>query len=114
VGIAAVFVVLALAVLLVAVDPGWFGLSSSGSPTRYGPFVGPFFFLFLLIVAFFVLRVAFWGARASRYRAQGGPGGPYGRDRPAMVARMRYARGEITKEQFDQIMEDLGRRPGGP
>jgi uncharacterized membrane protein len=31
-----------------------------------------------------------------------------------MIARMRYARGEITKEQYDQIMKDLGRRPGAP
>jgi uncharacterized membrane protein len=31
-----------------------------------------------------------------------------------MVARMRYARGEITKEQFDQIMQDLRREPGSP
>jgi hypothetical protein len=34
-----------------------------------------------------------------------------------MAARQRYARGEITREQYDQIMTDLGRRgrgPGGP
>jgi uncharacterized membrane protein len=31
-----------------------------------------------------------------------------------MVARMRYARGEITKAEYDQIVTDLGRRPGSP
>jgi uncharacterized membrane protein len=116
VAIATVFLVLALVVLLVALVPSWFGLAGSGSPGRSGPFGGAFLLLFLLILAFFVLRVAFWGSRAAGYRsgAGGGYGRGYGADRPAMVARMRYARGEITKEQFDQILQDLQRPPGSP
>jgi putative membrane protein len=31
-----------------------------------------------------------------------------GRNTPLEIAKERYARGEITKEQFDQIKRDLG------
>jgi uncharacterized membrane protein len=42
---------------------------------------------------------------------QGGAGGQtsaHGRDPAADAARERYARGEITKEQLDEIMKNLG------
>ena len=57
-----------------------------------------------------LVRVAFWASR----RGAGG-GGPRGRgfDPAIMEARRRYARGEITREQFEQIVTDL-RRPPGP
>ena len=106
------------AVLLFAfLDPGLFGISAPSSPYRYGLFGGFFLFFFILIVIFFIVRVAFWSTRASRYGrryGQYGAGPNYGMNRPAMIARMRYAKGEITREQYDQIMRDLGRRPGGP
>jgi putative membrane protein len=114
-----IFVALATLVLLVVLYPSWFGLGSSTYP-RFGLFGGAFLLFFLLIVGFFIVRVAFWSTRASRY---GGGGGGYGRygggpgmgaNRPLYVARMRYARGEITKEQYDQIVQDLGHRPGPP
>jgi uncharacterized membrane protein len=109
-----VFVVAATVLLLILLYPASFGLAPS--PYRFGLFGGAFIFFFILIVAFFVVRVAFWSTRASRYgrRYGGGPPGQYGPNRPAMIARMRYARGEITREQYDQIMQDLARRPGTP
>ena len=35
------------------------------------------------------------------------------RDDPMALARIRYARGEITREEFQQIQEDLQDRKGG-
>jgi uncharacterized membrane protein len=109
--IAVVFVGLALLLLFVALYPASFGLSSSSGP-RFGAYGGFFLFFFILIVAFFMIRVVFWSARAGRRGGGRGPGN--GPNRPAMVARMRYARGEITREQYQQIMQDLGRGPRPP
>lgn len=106
----------ALVVLLVLLEPAWFGLATP-SPYRFGLFGGVFLVFFILIVIFFVVRVAFWSTRMSRYGPRYGgnvPPGGYGANRPVMIARMRYARGEITREQYEQILRDLGRRPGGP
>lgn len=110
----AILATAAAVIVLVLVDPGAFGISPSTYPYRFGPFGGVFFLFFLLLVMFFVVRVVFWSSRASRYgRRHGNPDG-FGPDRPVMVARMRYARGEITREQYEQILQDLGRRPGPP
>ena len=107
----------ALILLLVVFFPSAFGLSTPGYPYRFG-FGGIFIAFFLLLVVFFIVRVAFWSTRTSRYGRRYGGGGPNnenaGMNRPAMIARMRYARGEITREQYDQIMRDLGRPPGAP
>ncbi len=116
VGIAVVFIAIATLLLVILLYPSAFGLSQSSNPYSFGPFGGFFLVFFILIVAFFIVRVLFWSMRARRYGAGGGAGygGRYGPNRPAMIARMRYARGEITREQYDQIMQDLGRRPGPP
>jgi uncharacterized membrane protein len=110
-GLAIIAVVVILLVLL------YTGVLStaSGGPRPYFGFWGGFFLLFVLVwVSFFILRVAFWTSRSQRgYYAH--PGRV--RDPAVMAARQRYARGEITREQYDQIMTDLGRRgrgPGGP
>ena len=74
----------------------------------YFPFMGyyPFFFfpfgwVFAFLILFFLLRMIFWpwgwGSRR-RYR-----GYPY----EYHILRVRYARGEITKEQIDQMTHDL-------
>ncbi len=110
----AVFVIGAALVLFVLLDPTVFGLAAPSYPYRFGLFGGFFFVFFILIVGFFIVRVLFWSSRAGRYGGRGGNGRGYGPDRPAMIARMRYARGEITREQYDQIMQGLGRRPGPP
>jgi uncharacterized membrane protein len=113
--VAVVFIAVASFLLLILFYPASFGLSSPSSSGRYYPFGGFFFLFFILIIGFFIVRVAFWGTRASRYDQgyyQRGGGG--GVNRPAMIARMRYARGEITREQYDQIMQDLERRPPTP
>jgi len=116
IAIAVVLVAVAALILLILLYLGPFGFAPSSYPYRFGLFGGVFFLFFILIVVFFIVRVLFWSSRMGRYGRRSGPGSPagYGPNRPVMVARMRYARGEITREQYDQIIQDLGRRPGPP
>jgi uncharacterized membrane protein len=105
-----------IGVLVLLYFDGVFGPAPYGA-RPYVPVFGGFLLLVLVVwLGFFLLRVAFWGARTQgRY----GGYGPrrHGPDPAVMIARQRYARGEISREQYDQIMTDLGRRgrgPGGP
>jgi uncharacterized membrane protein len=109
-----ILVGLAIVLLVLLFLPGLFDLTGASS-YRYGPLGGAFFFLFILLIVFFIARVAFWSSRAGHHGryGTGGPAG-VGADRPARIARMRYARGEISREQYEQIMTDLRRPPGGP
>ncbi len=66
-------------------------------------FFWPIFGLFFL---FFVLRWMFWPWRPYRYGYYRRLGYP-GTDDAISILRARYARGELTKEQFDQMMRDL-------
>ena len=73
----------------------------------YFPF-GGFFFVFWIFIGFIALRWIFWPWR-------GGWGGGWHyrnrywhyRDDSYYIIRERYARGEITKDQYDQMMRDL-------
>lgn len=87
-----------------------------------GAFMG--FFGLLVIVGIVLLIV--WAARSGEHQhmhaggpyyrlPQQPPGGGYPQRDPAVdVARERYARGEITKEQLDEIMRTLGYSPPAP
>jgi uncharacterized membrane protein len=106
-GIFATFVVILLYLFYWAPSP-------TGRP-YLGYYGGGLFLLLLLFFAgMFALRVAFWSAYRGRGRGYYGRGNRPLRDPAIMAARQRYARGEITREQFDQIMTDLTRRPRGP
>ena len=70
----------------------------------FGWFFFPFGFFFIFFLIFFVGRMIFrpwgWGGGWShRYW--------YGYGDAHEILRQRYARGEITKEQFDQMSRDL-------
>jgi putative membrane protein len=105
----------ALAVLLlvgVFVVPFFYG--SMLGPTAYYPrpyFFFPFGFLIFFFVIFFVARGLFWGWgwgwrwRGGYSRGYWGRWGYYGE--ATEILRQRYAKGEITKDQFDQMMRDL-------
>jgi putative membrane protein len=80
--------------------------------TRHGAFYYPFFpfhfgwlgGILLLLIIIWVARWLFWPWRARYY--------PYRhQDEDAeSILKVRYARGEIAKEQFEQMMRDLERR----
>ena len=66
----------------------------------------PFGFFIFLIFLFFIFRVAFWGFGGGwgwRRRYWYG----YGYTDAREILRQRYARGEITKHQFEQMTTDL-------
>ncbi|MDA4114934.1 MAG: SHOCT domain-containing protein [Thaumarchaeota archaeon] len=95
-------VVLLAAVASVAVGATLY--SNTASPQYYGwwpwaPF-GWFFFIPLFFVAFFALRFFWWGM-------WGGWGWYHGSDSAMQVLRERFASGELTKEQFEQMRKDL-------
>jgi putative membrane protein len=64
-----------------------------------------------LIIAGIVLLV-FWVVRASGSHGTGGgasqPPGGTGHDEAVAVAKRRFASGEITKEQYEEIISTLG------
>ncbi|MFI5399494.1 MAG: SHOCT domain-containing protein [SAR324 cluster bacterium] len=71
---------------------------------NYGPGWGPmmwgfgwlFPFLFVIVIVFFMFRMG----RRMRHRTGG--------DRALEILRERYARGEIQKQDFDRMKQDLG------
>ncbi|MGA8665217.1 MAG: hypothetical protein WB809_09210 [Thermoplasmata archaeon] len=110
--LAGVLVAIVLIVVYLLYLGPFSGTGSGGRP--YYPFYGGFFLVFLLVwVGFFALRMALWRGYRGRYGQGNGPGGRR-RDPALMMARQRYARGEITREQYEQIVSDLTRRPNGP
>jgi len=98
--IAVVVVILAAFALFRYVGP----MPMGGYYYNYWP-IFPFGFIVFFVVLFLifgVIRWAFWGWGWRR----GGYYGGYYAD-PKQILKRRYARGEITKEQFDQMMRDI-------
>lgn len=101
--------------VLVAVITFFAAFAARGYPNMpmtpyYGyPFYGwwfffPFGFFFIFFIIFLVSRVIFWPWGWG----WGGRRGYYSRYGDAHeILRQRYARGEITKEQYDQMMRDI-------
>ncbi len=93
---------------------------------------GGIFFLFpLLLFAVLIGLLIYLLVRASRHgglggrfaHTGGGPGGPggpvgpgarFGPDPAFDQARFRYARGEISRDEYYRLVEDLGWGPGAP
>ena len=89
----------------------FFFYGSMMGPTGYFPrpyFFFPFGFLVFFFAIFFVVRWVFggwgWGLRGGYSRGYWRHGG-YGN--ATEILRQRYAKGEITKDQFDQMMRDI-------
>jgi putative membrane protein len=79
-----------------------------------GPFMALFGFLFFLLVVALVAWLIVTLVRRGRHyhRAAAAPESAAAlpkADDPLEVLRMRYARGEVTKEQYDAIREDLAK-----
>ena len=67
-----------------------------------GYFPGEILLIFLVVFfGLFVIRTLYWSSRRRRWREQ------YRANQPIRILRQRYARGEITKDQFDQMIRDL-------
>jgi len=74
--------------------------------SRGGFFPGELLVVFLAIfIVLFVARLLFWRSRRGHMRRY------WRQDESVHILRERYARGEITKDQFDQMQLDLERRP---
>ncbi|MGB6499877.1 MAG: hypothetical protein WBG19_00535 [Thermoplasmata archaeon] len=89
----------------------------SGYPGYWFPLGGVFVLFFVIWLGFMAVRMAFWGSRRQQYRDARRNGrfeGRPGFDPAVRTARIRYARGEITREQYDQLITDLRSRPPSP
>jgi len=101
-------VVLLLVALFVVPFLVWGGVITTAFYPR--AFFFPFGFLVFFFVIFFVVRALFWGWgwRGGWGRGYWGYRGGYGYWTDATeILRQRYAKGEISKDQFDQMMRDL-------
>jgi putative membrane protein len=72
----------------------------------YYPFFFPFNFgwlgaIFLIFIVFWIARWFFWPWRGGYYSYR------YQSRNAESILKERYAKGEITKEQFEQMMRDL-------
>jgi len=96
-------------VILAVVGFGVFGFFGPRPyPGFFYPF--PFFRPFGLLFGLFWLFVIFWAVRWLFWPRRWGYWGGYyhgRRDESYYILRQRYAKGEITKEQFEQMMRDL-------
>jgi len=107
-----------IAVLIPAVRgqaPNW--VAGSAPWDWIGGLIGLFLALW---IAIWILRLVIWGASGRPYYSPGWrhyyrhywAGPPYGHDPALEIARERFARGEISQDQFDQIVRQLGKGPG--
>lgn len=88
-----------------------------------GWFVGLLFFVFFVLVLALVVLLIIWAVQSSKrhpHPMQGAPGTSMpappaappvgaapGHDEAVAIAKRRFASGEITKEQYDEIMNGL-------
>jgi putative membrane protein len=106
----AVLALVALIVVGVFVSPFLWGYAGMTMPANgtypMFPFFGWFFWpfgIFIFLFLIFGVSRLFWSPWGRGYN-----GGRWQRwGAPEEILRRRYARGEITKDQFDQMMRDL-------
>ena len=72
--------------------------------------------LVIALIALTLMRRPHFGGRLHKRRGMHGPPGPpggppWGRPDPLSIARMRYARGEIGRDEYVQLTQDLGGEP---
>ena len=101
---------------LIVVIGLWIAVSLYFAPWRPGGFDYSFFFPFHFgwLGAIFLLFLVFWIAKWLIWPWRGGYYSYPHKQRvdAASIVRERYAKGEITKEQFEQMLRDL-RQEGG-
>jgi putative membrane protein len=101
-GIAGFLLLIGIAIVVSAILRATVGPASGFGGFFFFPF-GFFFFLFFLFFIFGWFRWWGWGWWGWR----GYPMSWGDHDGAAEILRRRYARGEISKDQFDQMMRDI-------
>ena len=103
-GIAIVAVVAVAAVV-------WFVLPPVGG--RYAAWIplGGLFLIFIVLwLSFAIIRMSWWNSRRQRaesYRQYRRQGPPRRWDPAVQSARQRYARGEISRDEYERLIRDL-------
>jgi uncharacterized membrane protein len=100
-GLGAMFVLIGLAVVVGELYPGAGAASTTGPMFGFGWVSNVFAILFAVWIFSWIFGWGWRGSRRHRYR------GWYPDDNAYQIIKERYAKGEITKEQFDQMMRDL-------
>ena len=106
-GISVMLALIGVAVFLTILFPAQFRHSGMGyfPGWPFGVFWGLLWLFVVLWLFSWVFRWSWWTLHGpSRYRRYRGW---YDQDSASVIARERYARGELTAEQFDKIMKDL-------
>ena len=81
----------------------WLGIASGIAGTLIGLFV---LFIFIWFIVW-IFRFVGWSSRSWKYHSSW-----WGHDEAMEILRERYAKGEITKEEYDKMMNDLQRNKG--
>jgi putative membrane protein len=87
---------------------GWHGLGWFGGWGGWIPMIISFVLLVVIIVALVLLFV--WAVRRitrNGYRSQASMGQSSGQPTARDILQARYARGEITREEYQQILKDI-------
>ncbi len=91
-------------------SPGWWGMM--GAP--YGPgmmggygYMGWAGWLMMLLFWALVIGVIIWVIQSAARTARHPDSGPRSAETPLDILKRRYASGEITKEQFDEMRRNL-------
>ena len=111
-GLTVMFILIGIAaVLSVIFNPRTFPNTFSGWIGLAGSVVGVLIGLFILLISIWVIvwfaRSIGWISRSSRYSDHNWRW--WGHDDALKILRERYAKGEISKEEYDRMREDLGK-----
>ncbi|MDA8055044.1 MAG: SHOCT domain-containing protein, partial [Thermoplasmatales archaeon] len=82
---------------------GWIGVAGSVAGVLIGLF---FLFIFIWVIVWFARSIG-WISRASRYSDHNWRW--WDHDDALEILRERYAKGEISKDQYDKMREDMGK-----